>query len=101
MLLNVSRETYQKIVQTPSSRLKNRRYLNIDLKETLLVDEDLQYIVIIEEEVWKDFLDDPYSWESLKRVQRSFLENVVFKFSNAEATAKLLIASDVYREAGL
>lgn len=101
MLLNVSRETYQKIVQTPSSRLKNRRYLNIDLKNNVQIEEDLQYIVIIEDEVWQSFLDDPYSWESLARVQQSFLENAVFKFSNAEATAKLLISSDVFEEAGL
>ncbi len=101
MLLNVRRETYQTIVQTPVSRLNNSRYLNIDLKNTRQIDEDLQYIVIIEEQEWKDFLDDPYSVASLYRVQRSFLENSVFKFSNAEVTAKLLIPAEVFEEAGL
>ena len=101
MLLNVRRDTYQTIVQTPISGLKNSRYLNMDLKNTSQVDEDLQYIVIIEDEVYQAFLDDPYSIESLRRMQQSFLENAVFKFSNAESTAKLLISEQVFTEAGL
>ncbi len=101
MLLNVRREAYQKFLQTPVHELMRDSSTLEELKNNLLVEEDLDYIIIADRRLWQDFLRHTDHVEIVTALKHSFLENAVFKFSNAEHTAKLLIPSEIYEEVGL
>ncbi len=100
MLLNVDRATYQKVTHTHWLELAKDAKVFDKLLHTDVVEEDLQYIVIIEDRVWQEFKYLPTA-VNLARVQHSFLENAVFKFESAESTAKLLIPDEVYKAQNL
>lgn len=102
VLQNVSREAFQKVTQTPFDELKKRHWVFIELRDSSkFVEEDLQYIIIIDEQLWEEFLMHTLIEQTMERVQQSLLENAVFKFDNAEVTAKLLIPGEVMKQAGL
>ncbi len=101
MLLNVRREAYQKFLQTPVHELMKNPSTLEELKDNLLVEEDLDYIIIADRRLWQDFLRHTDDIDIVTFLKASFLENAVFKFSSAEGTAKLLIPAEVYEEVGL
>lgn len=101
MLHNVRRDVYQTFLQTPVDELmKNDRLLK-KLQADLPYEEDLDYLVLTDSRLWQDFLRFPDHEEVVTTLKQSFLENAVFKFSNAEVTAKLMIPNEIYEEVGL
>lgn len=101
MLLNVRREAYQKFLQTPVHELMKDSSTLEELKNNLLVEEDLDYIIVADRRLWQDFLRHTDDIDIVMFLKASFLENAVFKFSNAEVTAKLSIPDEIYEEVSL